>query len=377
VLFLIYGLAPAGPERRILEFARAFPDRGEPLDVHVCVIGDDMTLLDEFQQTRARVVHIRIRRPYLEWGNVRRVLDYIDEHDIRVVNSFNLQTLLVGAAAKLRFGARVKLVHHLISLWEDLSPTQRRITWGAMRFADRIVCNGRVVRDELIGSRAVAAPVSVIPNGVDDDYFRPRQDARAAARARLGLSDQHIVLGTVGHVRPVKNYPFLLSAMRRLLEIVPHARLVAVGGGAQLEEMKALARSLDLGERVVFTGMQSDVRPFLSAMDVFVLCSLREGNPNVVLQAMAMALPVVSVKVGEVPFVIEQESSGFVVDHDERAFVAAVVRLAADRQLRRTIGAAARQRVSGIFSATLMIDAYAALMQQAVVEPEPAQTAVA
>ena len=377
VLFVIYGLAPAGPERRILELARAFPDRADPLDVHVCVIGDDLTLLHEFQQTRARVVQVRIRRPYLEWRNVRKVLDYIEAHEIRVINSFNLQTLLVCGAAKLRFGTRVKLVHHLISLWEDLSGPQRRITWSAMRYADRIVCNGRVVREQLIGSRPVTAPVSVIPNGVDVEHFCPRPAARARTRARLGFDDEHFVLGTISNVRPVKNYPFLLRAFSRLAGAVPQARLLAVGGGPQLEEMKALAQSLGLGDRVVFAGLQNDVRPFLSAMDAFALCSLREGNPNVVLQAMASALPVVSVNVGEVPFVIESGLSGFVVDHDERTFVDALRQLAEDRALRYSTGAAARRRVREVFSASRMIDAYAALMHATAAEPEPVQTSVA
>lgn len=377
VLFVIYGLAPAGPERRILEFARAFPHIADPLDVHVCVIGDDLTLLEEFQQTSARLVQIRIRRPYLEWGSIRKVLEYIDANRIRVVNSFNLQTLLVCGAAKLRFGGRVQLVHHLISLWEDLSATQRRITWNAMRYADRIVCNGRVVREELIGARRVAAPVSVIPNGVDVEYFAPRPDARAATRARLGLNDEHFVLGTISNVRPVKNYPFLLGAMRRLVDAVPQARLLAVGGGSQLEAMQALAQSLGLGGRVIFAGQQNDVRPFLSAMDAFALTSLREGNPNVVLQAMASGIPVVSVKVGEVPFVIESGASGFVVDHDEPAFVAAVQRLAESTALRCSIGAAGRRRVSEMFSASRMIDAYAALLHETAAEPETVQTSVA
>lgn len=376
-LFVIYGLAPAGPERRILEFARTLPNRPDPIDVHICVVGDDLTLLDEFQHTHARIVQIPIRRPYLEWGSVRRVLDYIGHHEIGVVNSFNLKTLLICGAAKWRLGPRVTLVHHLISLWEDLSGAQRRIAWSALRCADHIVCNGRVVRERLIGSRPLAVPVSVIPNGVDEDYFRPRPQLYGEARGALGLSGEHFVLGTVGHVRPVKNYPFLLRAMRRLLDVVPHARLLAVGGGSQLEEMQALAHSFGLGERVIFTGSRSDVRPFLSAMDVFALCSHQEGNPNVVLQAMATALPVVSVKVGEVPFVIESGSSGFVVDHDERAFVEAVARLAADPALRSTIGAAARQRVSQMFSATQMIDAYATLLRRAATEAEPSQTLVA
>ena len=193
----------------------------------------------------------------------------------------------------------------------------------------------------------------------------------------LGLSDEDFLLGTVGHVRPVKNYPFLLRTMTRLLGLVPHARLLAVGGGSQLEEMKALAQSLGLGERVIFTGSMSDVRPFLSAMDAFALCSHQEGNPNVVLQAMATALPVVSVKVGEVPFVIDSGSSGFVVNHDEGAFVEAVARLARDPGLRSTIGAAARRRVSEMFSATRMIDAYASLLRQVSIEADASQTLVA
>lgn len=377
VLFVIYGLAPAGPERRILEFARAFPNRRDPIDVHICVVGDDLTLLDEFQRTRARVIHIPIRRPYLDWGSIRRVFDYIEAHEIAVVNSFNLKTLLICAAAKLRFGARVKLVHHLISLWEDLSGPQRRIAWNAMRCADRIVCNGRVVRERLIGSRPLAVPVSVIPNGVDDAYFRPRPQLRTETRRALGLREEDFVLGTVGHVRPVKNYPFLLRAMKRLLEIVPDARLVAVGGGSQLEEMKALAGAVGLADRAIFTGSMSDVRPFLSAMDAFALCSLQEGNPNVVLQAMATALPVVSVRVGEVPFVLESGSSGFVVGHDEREFVEAVGRLAGDPALRTAIGTAARRRASEVFSADRMIDAYATLLQQAATEAESTQTLVA
>src|SRR3954470_16458887 len=103
VLFVIYGLAPAGPERRILDFARTFPDRPAPLDVHVCVVGDDLTLLDDFQRTKAKIMHGPMVRPYLEWPSVQKVLDYIEDNDIQVMNSFNLKTLLVCAAAKLRF----------------------------------------------------------------------------------------------------------------------------------------------------------------------------------------------------------------------------------------------------------------------------------
>jgi glycosyltransferase involved in cell wall biosynthesis len=363
-MFVIYGLAPAGPERRLLEFSRAFPGATNPLDVHICVVGDDLTLLDEFRRTRAHVLHVPLGRAYLEWRSVHKILEYIDDHDIRVINSFNLKTLLVCAAAKLRFGQRVKHVHHLISLWEDVPAYHRPILWSAMRCADHVLCNGSAVRAHLIGSRRMTAPVSVIPNGVDCRHFRPMPQLRAAERARLGFADEHMVLGTVGNVRPVKNYPFLLRVMSRLASVMPNARLLCVGGGSQLEEMKQRAESLGLGRRVVFTGAAKDIRPFVAAMDAFALCSRQEGNPNAVLQGMAMGLPVVSVRVGEVPFVIEDGLSGLLVaPGDEDGFLEAVKDLAFDPQRRRLIGDAARHRVSEYYGAPQMIESYAALMR--------------
>jgi len=364
VMFVIYGLAPAGPELRLLEFARAFPEEPDRIDVHICVVGDDLTLLEEFQKTQAKVLHVPMQRPWVEWRNLRRVLDYVDANGIRVINSFNLKTLIVGVCAKLRFRSRVRLVHHLISLWDDVGPRQRMALWAMMRFADQVLCNGHAVKEGVIGTRRLAAPVSVIPNGVDCERFRPMPDTRAAVRARLGLRDEHFVIGTVGNLRPVKNFPFLLDAMTGLADLARHARLLCVGGGPQLEEMKALAQSLGLADRVLFTGLARDVRPFMAAMDAFALSSRQEGNPNVVLQAMAMALPVVSVRVGEVPAVVEDGVTGLLVESGDAAgFLAALSRLAADPALCHALGESGRRRVATVYSSAQMVDRYARLMQ--------------
>ncbi len=364
VMFVIYGLAPAGPERRLLDLARAFASRPERLDVHVCVVGDDLTLLDEFTRTGARLLHVPIRRPWLEWARVRTVLAYVRRHDIRVLNSFNLKTLIVAAAARVRFGPRVTLVHHLISLWDDLSPAQQRMTWAALRCADAVLCNGHAVREHVIGARRLSQPVSVIPNGVDADYFHPMPALGTSERRRLGFGDEHVVVGTIGNIRPVKNVPLLLRAVSRVAAVHPSVRLLVVGGGPQLEEARALALSLGLADKAVFTGLVKDVRPLLAAMDLFALASRQEGNPNVVLQSMAMALPVVSVRVGEVPHVVEHGRSGLLVaPGDEDALAAEIGALVCDAMRRRALGDAARCRVRERFTASQMIADYASLMR--------------
>jgi glycosyltransferase involved in cell wall biosynthesis len=363
VMFVIYGLAVAGPELRILHFARNFPENA---DIHVCVIGDDLALLDEFRRTRAKLLIVPMERPYLEWRRLATVLAYIRDHEIAVVNTFNLKTLLVGAVAKLRFGSRIKLIHHVISMWEDVRLFHRAAIWAMVRLVDRVVCNGQAVKERVIGARQLAAPVSVIPNGVDCEHFKPSPALRASTRDRLGFAGGDFVLGTVANVRPVKNYPFLLHAMKRIAASHPHVRLLCVGGGAQLEDMKALARSLGLADSVQFTGLVKDVRPFLAAMDAFVLCSSMEGNPNVVLQAMAMAVPVISTSVGEVPHLIQHGVSGLLfAPGDEAAFVASVGRLAGDDRYRQALAESAWGRAKWTYSLPQMIAGYAALMHDA------------
>lgn len=350
----------------MLEFARHFPATTE---VHLCVIGDDLTLLEEFRKTPARVAIIPVRRPWVEWGQLRRVLAYIRTHDIAVINSFDLKTLLVAVAAKLRFGRRIKLVHHLISLWDGLRDHHKQMVWNSLRFADVVVCNGYAVRDTLIGSKKIKPRVVVVPNGVDGEHFRPMPDVRRAQRQRLELSDEHFVFGTVANVRPVKNYPLLLNTIRRVAAQHPHVRLVCVGGGPQLEEMKALASQLGVGDKVIWTGQTTDIRPFVATFDAFALTSFKEGCPNALMQAMAMGVSSMSSAVGEVPHLTESGQCGLLFDpNDEDTCVAAALRLVQDASLRARLGAAGRQRMLNHYSPTKMIDNYVTLFEDTATE---------
>lgn len=365
VLFIIHGLGRAGPELRLLDFAQRFP---ESTDVHVCSVGDSLALLDEFKKTRASVSVVPIRRAYADWSQVARVTGSIREHDIAVVNSFGLKTLLVCLAAKLRYGRRIRAVHHVVSLGEDLRWYQRALMWRAMQQMDVIVCNGHALNEEVIGPRPLAPRVTVIPNGVDCEHFRSTPAERLAERQRQGYGPEHFVLGTVGNVRPVKNYPFLLRAMRRIHRAYPHTRLLCVGGG-QVEEMRGLAEQLGLGGAVRFTGLAADVRPHLATMDAFALCSLKEGSPNAVLQAMAMSIPTIASAVGEIPYLLDHGAAGLLIDPtEEDALVASVSRLVDDAAYRRAVGDAGRRRAEETYSIDRMIHAYVKLFDDLAAE---------
>jgi glycosyltransferase involved in cell wall biosynthesis len=362
VLFIIYGLQPAGPELRILEFARGFPPHAE---VHVCVVGDDLTMLPEFRKTPAKMSIVPVRRPWTDWGQLRKISGYIRAHDIQVINTFDLKTLLVALPSKLRLGSRVKLVHNLISLWDGLNDRKKKLIWRAMQFADVILCNGQAVRAGLIGDRKTRPRVVVVPNGVDCDYFKPSPELRRTERARLGFRDGDFVIGSVANARPVKNVPLLLHGTRRLAERYPQVHLVFVGGGPQLGEMQQLAKQLGIADRVVFTGQVTDVRPSLATFDAFALTSFKEGCPNALMQAMAMGIPSLSSNVGEVPYLTDGGRCGLLFDpNDADSFDAAATQLIVDDELRKRLARDGRQRMERYYSNPRMLNDYMTLFAE-------------
>jgi len=128
--------------------------------------------------------------------------------------------------------------------------------------------------------------------GLDFSAFRAPAEA-AAIRHELGLPQGALVLGHVGRFDAWKNQAFLLHVVAAAARRDPRAALVLVGDGPLRAEVAAKARALGLGDRVVLTGLRTDVPRLLGALDVFVFPSLHEGLPLVALEAQAAGLPLV------------------------------------------------------------------------------------
>ncbi|GAA1059044.1 glycosyltransferase [Agromyces bracchium] len=160
----------------------------------------------------------------------------------------------------------------------------------------------------------VRPPITVIPNGVDLERFRPPTDVeRREARERFQLDDEHRVAVFVGHEFDRKGLPIVLEAMAS----APTVLLMVVGGNARLlERAKADAERLGVADRVLFVGQRGEVRPFLSAADMFVLPSHYESSGLVFLEALACGLPVVATSVGVAAELVRDGENGFLVGHD-------------------------------------------------------------
>jgi sugar transferase (PEP-CTERM/EpsH1 system associated) len=207
-----------------------------------------------------------------------------------------------------------------------------------------------------------AARVTHICNGVDTERFAPAAPALDALPPAL-RGDGVLRIGTVGRLQPVKDQQTLLRAFAQARERSAAARmalrLLIVGNGPLLEELRALAAALGLAEVCHFAGARNDVAEALHALDVFVLPSLNEGISNTILEAMASGLPAVVTAVGgNVELVSDGEVGMHFQPGDVGSLATLLLRYLDEPRWRATQAAAARRRAVQRYSLATMVDAY-------------------
>lgn len=131
---------------------------------------------------------------------------------------------------------------------------------------------------------------TVLPNAIDAGAYTFDPEKRAALRQQLGVEDC-LVIGHVGRFSPVKNQSFLLDVLAEAKNSQEKVKLLLVGGGGLLEDVRSRAEQLGVSDSVLFLGIRGDICDLLQAMDVFVMPSLYEGLPVTIVEAQAAGLP--------------------------------------------------------------------------------------
>lgn len=177
--------------------------------------------------------------------------------------------------------------------------------------------------------------IEQIPNPVDAKKF---------AISNRKIRKKGLVFLCVGRLEPVKNHKLLLESFRRLLEHYPGQKLLLVGDGSCREELEALSKQNGTEQHVIFYGSVGNVEKFYEVADVFVLCSLSEGLPMSVLEAMAAALPVISTNVGGIPDIVKKNGV-LISENDPQILAEAMEYMVSHEEERRNMGELGRKMV--------------------------------
>jgi glycosyltransferase involved in cell wall biosynthesis len=186
--------------------------------------------------------------------------------------------------------------------------------------------------------------------------FRSTRVNITVKRKELGLPPEGPIIGTVGRLVPIKGHTWLVRAVARVVVEFPQTCVVLVGDGPLLGELKDLAAELGISPHVVFLGTRHDIPECLAVLDLFVLPSLNEGMGRALLEAMAVGCPVVATRVGGIPDIVADGTTGLLVPpRDDRALAEAILTLLWDRSRRAAYGEAARRHVDGRFDVETMV----------------------
>jgi len=308
------------------------------------------------------------RRPLLSFiafccflpANLLRIRRIIRSNGVTIVHVDGITNFVPALAARLTR-------RPVVWLYNDHLPGLLR--WLLLRLvrvlASAVIVQGEKLKEARTGSdpRLRNKTVVLYP-GIDLREFDPaRYDAAARARLReeLGVPANSLLVGMIGNLNHLKGHAYFLRAAQRIKEQVKTARFLVAGRKLDTapeywEQIQKLTIDCGLKEDVIYTGFREDAAGILSILDVFVLSSILESCPTVVLEAMAMKVPVVATDVGAVSEMVTHGRTGFVVPPaDGEAIAEAVLAyLQEPKEQVRSMVEAARKRVEDAFAADIM-----------------------
>jgi glycosyltransferase involved in cell wall biosynthesis len=280
------------------------------------------------------------------------------ENKIDVIHTHNTQPLVDGTLGALLAGVKT-IVHtdHSRSF-----PDKRRYMfaeWLMSHFVYKMVGVSPPTSQDLIKYEKISQrKVVTVLNGIDASPFGVRLD-KQKKRRELGISGEGPVIGLGVRLSRQKGITYLLKAMPEIIKEYPDVTLVIAGEGECEPELKQEAIALGIENHTAFLGPRLDMNEVVRIFDLYVLPSIWEGLPMVLLEAMAAACPIVATNVGGSHMaVIHGENGSLVEPKNPKALATAVIRLLADEQLRNSYAKRGLELFKGRFTAEAMTEQY-------------------
>ena len=344
--------AGGGPDKTILNSPRFLAHQGYPMLCAYLRHPDD----GHFKQLEARakrwdapLVTVDDFGP-LDWRVTRRISALCADQKPAIWHGHDYKTNLLGLVARRHHPmALVTTVHGWVKrTWK--TPLYYAIDRKCLSHYDQVIC---VSEDLYQSCRAAGVPDHKcwhVPNAIDIEEFSRHMSVRDAKR-QLGLDETRLVVGAVGRLSPEKGFDQLIRAVATLVLDGFDLELLLAGEGDAEKELQDLAVELQIDDRVHFLGFRTDTIELYQAMDVFALSSLREGLPNVVLEAMAMEVPVLATRVAGVPNLITDGENGLIVPpNSTRRFIEGLRSLASSPEQRRRLANQGRKTIEENYS---------------------------
>jgi glycosyltransferase involved in cell wall biosynthesis len=285
-----------------------------------------------------------------------RIRKYASKNQINLMHCHGYKSNFYGLLASKQ-GIPIVTTNHnwLTSHWK--LRVYRRLDSLLIRYFTRIIAVSSGIQEEMLTYGIPREKMRVIDNGIDITRFHESVSPKAV-KEEFGLKKEETIIGTIGNLGAEKGHMYLLQAAKDIVKNVGSVKFFFVGDGPLRGCLENEAKQLGIGDHVIFTGFRTDIPNLLSIMDIFVLPSLKEGLPMVLLEAMAAKKAIVATRVGAIPKVVNNGNGILVEPKDAEGLREAIVSLLTNEEKRRKYASAGYETVRMQFSSERMSSEY-------------------
>ncbi|MFJ5964516.1 glycosyltransferase family 1 protein [Bacillus sp. NPDC093026] len=300
VLHIVGGMNRGGAETMIMNLYRALDRTFLQFDF-ITHREEACDYDEEIRQLGGRIFYVPSIGASSPWSFVKKLADTIKQTGpYQAVHAHtDFQTGFSAFSAKMA-GVQLRICHSHNTAWKQ-SPSWfdlwmlKGFRLLILFFSTKLVACGEEAGAFLFGKNKMkSGRVDILPNGIDVNMFhQPKEESKAQMKKKLNLHEKKLVIGHIGRFHEQKNHSFLIHLARTFKKQGVSFQLVLVGDGPLRKEIEACAIHEGVRDEIVFTGIVSKVPQYMKAFDVFVMPSLFEGLPLVLVEAQATGLPCV------------------------------------------------------------------------------------
>ncbi|MGB2987707.1 MAG: glycosyltransferase family 4 protein [Phycisphaerae bacterium] len=322
----------------------------------------------------------RAVRPISDWAAHRRLKRLFERLRPDVVHTHSSKAGILGRSAAARAGVPV-IIHTIHGMsFNRTQPAHVRMFYRWLeRRAARCTTALVTVADAMI-DQAVAAGIAprdrfaTIRSGIETNRFAPRAELRDRHRREWGIAADEIVVGTMARLFENKGYEEIISAMLAAVASEPRLKFVWIGDGAHRARYERRLKAIGLRDRVHMVGLidPDKVASYINGFDIVLHASRWEGLPRVVVQGLLTEVPAISFDNDGAPEVVIPNETGILVPFgDTERLAQAIVTLARDAGLRRTLGRLGRAHCAAMFDWHRMVTDLESLYEKGSLDREP------